>query len=171
MRCRQGRGAVCVCVPNAATRLWPNPRRSRRGAPPLARRAWRVRRTRAKCHMIRHLKRRSAIGSYFWRLSQAVSRRFGKKNHYSIAEVSKAAEGGSFDIAFIAYAHAMFCSRDDFDAYYGPLQVACTYDGLRRTIARRFFGGATGFDAANILLRADSPMEREYDFTDSAPAD
>ena len=121
--------------------------------------------------MIRYLKRRLAIGNYFWRLSQAVSRRFGKKNHYSIIEVSTTAKAGSFDMAFIAYAHAMFCSRDDFDAYYGPLRVACTYDGLRRTIARRFFGGATGFDAANILLRADSPKEREYDFTENAPSE
>jgi len=121
--------------------------------------------------MIRYLKRRLAIGSYFWRLSKAMSHRFGNKNHYSIAEVFTTANGGSFDMAFIAYAHAMFCRRDDFDAYYGPLRVACTYDGLRRTIARRFFSGATGFDATNILLRAGSPMEREYDFTDSAPGD
>jgi hypothetical protein len=102
-------------------------------------------------------------------LSQIVSRRFGKKNHYSIVEVSKAAEGGSFNLAFIAYAHAMFCSRQDFDAYYGPLRVSCTYDGLRHPIARRFFGGATEFDATNILLRADSPMGREYGFADNAP--
>jgi hypothetical protein len=121
--------------------------------------------------MIRLLKRRSAIGSYFWRLPQVVSRRFGKKSHYSIAEVSTAAAGGSFNMAFIAYAHAMFCSRDDFDAYYGPLRVACTYDGLRHSIARRFFCGATGFDATNILLRAESPMGREYAFTNNAPVE
>ena len=85
----------------------------------------------------------------------------------SIEEVCKAAEAG-FDTAFIAYAHAMFCTREDFDFHYGPLRVRCTYDGLRRSIARRFFDGATGFDAMNILLRADSPKEREYDFSQSA---
>ncbi len=127
--------------------------------------------TRRRDDMIRQLKRRFAIGSYFWRLSQELARRFGRKSHYSVESVSKTAEGGGFDMAFIAYAHAMFCRRSDFDDYYGPLQVACTYDGLRRPVARRFFGGATGFDATNILLRADSPKEREYDFTDSAPAD
>ena len=122
-------------------------------------------------HMIRYLKRRSAIGSYFWRLSQAVSRRFGRKNYYSIDEVSTAAEAGRFDLAFITFAHAMFCSRDDFNAYYGPLQVACTYEGLRVSIARRFFGGAMGFDATNILLRADAPMDREYAFTEECPGE
>jgi hypothetical protein len=113
--------------------------------------------------MIRLLKRRAAIGSYFWRLSPALARRFGRKNRYSIAEVSKTAEG-EFNPTFIAYAHAMFCTRKDFDAHYEPLRVRCSYDGLRRPVARRFFKGATGFNAANILLRADSPKEREYRF-------
>jgi hypothetical protein len=121
--------------------------------------------------MIRHLKRRFAIGNYFWRLSQALSRRFGKKSHYSIEEVSKTAEGGKFDMTFIAYAHAMFCRRDHFDKYYGPLQVACTYDDLRQRIARRFFDGATGFDAMTILLRTETPKDREYNFSQSAEAD
>ena len=121
--------------------------------------------------MIRWFKRRAAIASYFWRLSQALARRFGRKSHYSVEEVLKTAAGDGFDTAYIAYAHAMFCRRGDFDSYYGPLRVACTYDGLRRIVGRRFFGGATGFDAANILLRADSPKDREYGFSQSAEID
>jgi hypothetical protein len=121
--------------------------------------------------MIRHIKRHFAIGKYFWRLSQVLVRRFGRKNYYDITDVSKVAADEGFDTTFIAYAHAMFCRRDSFDAYYEPLRVACTYDGLRRAVARRFFGGAMGFDAMNIILRADSPKEREYDFTDSAPTE
>jgi hypothetical protein len=121
--------------------------------------------------MIRHIKRHFAIGKYFWRLSQVLARRFGRKNYYDVTEVSKVAADEGFDMAFIAYAHAMFCRRDDFDAYYQPLRVACTYDGLRRPVAHRFFGGAMGFDAMNILIRAGSPFEREYDFTQNAPVD
>lgn len=116
--------------------------------------------------MIRFLKRHFAVRSYFWRLSPELSRRFGKKNYYSIADVATAAQRGSFDIAFIAYAHAMYCCRSDFDAHYGPMHVACTYDGLRNVIARRYFDGATGFDALNILRRTTSPRENEYDFTE-----
>lgn len=121
--------------------------------------------------MIRYLKRRFAIGSYFWRLSLALGRRFGKKNHYTVAEVSSAAAAEKFNLAFIAYAHAMFCRRAEFDAYYGPLHVACTYESLRRPVARRFFDGVMSFDALNILLRADSPKEREYDFSQNANVD
>jgi hypothetical protein len=121
--------------------------------------------------MIRLLKRRAAIGKYFWRLSQALARRFGRKRYYRLEEVSKTAEADGFDQAFIAYAHAMYCKRDDFDRYYGPLRVACTYDQLRSVVARRFFGGSMGFDATNILLRADSPKDREYDFTQNSESD
>ncbi len=119
--------------------------------------------------MFRSLKRRRALGRYFWRLSQELWRRFGKKNAYAIDEVSRVAQEGNFDMAFIAYAHAMFCSREDFDAHYGPLRLACTYDGMRESVARRFFSGATGFDALNILIRAGPPLDREYAFTQNAP--
>jgi hypothetical protein len=112
--------------------------------------------------MIHLLKRRRAVHSYFWGLSQELSHRFGKKNCYSIAEVTTAAQHGTYDMAFIAYAHGMYCSRTDFDAHYGPMHVACTYDGLREVIGRRFFAGATGFDAMNVLLRATPPRENEY---------
>lgn len=121
--------------------------------------------------MIRQIKRYFAIGKYFWKLSQVLARRFGRKNYYEVAEVSKVAADEGFDMAFIAYAHAMFCQREAFDAYYEPLRVACTYDGLRRLVARRFFSGAMGFDALNILIRAGSPLEREYSFSQSAPED
>jgi hypothetical protein len=88
--------------------------------------------------MIRFWKRHRAIGSYFWRLSQELTRRFGRKNYYGIEEVCRAAQEKKFDMAFIAYAHAMFCSRGDFDSHYGPMQLACTYAGLREVVAYRF---------------------------------
>jgi len=114
--------------------------------------------------MFRSLKRRRAVGSYFWRLSPALCRRFGKKNAYTVAEVSRVAQDGSFDMAFIAYAHAMFCSREEFDLHYGPLCLACTYDGLREAVARRFFSGATGFDALNNSDSCRTPFGQRVCF-------
>jgi hypothetical protein len=104
--------------------------------------------------MIRLIKRRIAINNYVWKLSQELLRRFGKKHYYSIEEVTQAARGASFRIAFLSYAHAIFCSRADFDAYYVPLRVACTYDGLRAFVSRRYFGGVRDFDAASIVSSA-----------------
>lgn len=101
--------------------------------------------------MFRLIKRRLAIRSYVWKLSQELSRRFGKKKFYSVDEVTQAAERGHLSTAFIAYAHAIFCARADFDARYSALGVACTYDGLRGVVSRRYFGGATGFDAARLI--------------------
>jgi hypothetical protein len=109
--------------------------------------------------------RRSAIEDYVWSLSQELSRHFAAKKHYSVEEVSRIADEGGYKKAYLAYAHAMFCSRSDFDAYYEPLRVACTYDGLREVIARRYFDGARDFDATTVVRLATPPREEEYDFS------
>jgi hypothetical protein len=111
-------------------------------------------------------KRRTAIDDYVWSLSQELSQRLGMKNHYSVDEVSRIVRESRYRIAYLAYAHAMFCSRSAFDAYYGPLHVACTYDGLRDVIARRYLHGARGFDAADIVRLATPPKERECSFSE-----
>lgn len=108
--------------------------------------------------------RRSAIDDYVWGLSQELCRRFGTKRYYSVDEVSRVAGESGYKMAYIAYAHAMFCSACDFDDYYGPLRVACTYDGLRNIISRRYFGGIFGFDAATVVRHARPPREEEYNF-------
>ena len=111
--------------------------------------------------MFRLIRRRLAIRSYVWKLSQELLSRFGKKHYYSIDEVTQACCRGSLPTDFIAYAHAVFCSRSDFDAYYGPLRVACTYDGLRRVVSRRFFDGVRDFDADEVVsfVRARKKMD------------
>jgi len=87
------------------------------------------------------------------RLSQELVRRFDRRSFYSIEQVRQAVERGGFSAAFIAYAHAAFCAEKDFEAYYGPLGVACSYAGLRRTIARRYFSKRMDFDAETVVAR------------------
>ena len=36
-------------------------------------------------------------------------------------------------------------------AHYGPLGVACTYEGLRQTIRRRYLSGYPKFDALTVV--------------------
>jgi hypothetical protein len=103
--------------------------------------------------MIRHIKRYLAIRSYMRQLSRELARRFDKRSHYSIEMVTQAVQRGGLSPAFIAYAHAAYCTKEDFDTHYLPLQVACTYRGLRQTIARRYFSGQTDFDAKTIIAR------------------
>jgi hypothetical protein len=103
--------------------------------------------------MIRHIKRYLAIRSYMLRLSRELVRRFGKKSFYSVKQVSQAIQRGRLSAGFIAYAHASFCSQKDFDAFYEPLGVACSYQGLRRTVSRRYFSGDMYFDAKTIISR------------------
>jgi hypothetical protein len=105
-----------------------------------------------------------AIERYVWQLPQELSRRFGAKKYYTIEEVSRTAKGGGHNMAFIAYAHAMLCTRNDFDEYYTPLRVACTYDGLRALVSRRYFGGVRDFDAATLIRVSKEPYPEENNF-------
>jgi hypothetical protein len=117
--------------------------------------------------MIRHIKRYFAIRSYLRRLSGDLVRRFGRRALYKIEHVTQAVQRGKFSAAFIAHAHAIFCSREDFDAHYGPLGVACTYDGLRKPIARRYFSGRMDFDAETVIARFGSAGYSRGDFSES----
>jgi hypothetical protein len=115
--------------------------------------------------MTRQIKRYRAIRSYAKRLGPELARRWGTHRHFTIDQVTHAAQGAGFSTDFIAYAHALFCRRSEFDAYYGPLRVACTYEGLRSVVARRYFDGVTDFDAASIIRK--SKREDDGDFYES----
>ena len=101
--------------------------------------------------MLRFIKRRLAIRSYVKKLSQELSRHFAKKHYYTVDQVTQVAQRAGYKTGFIAYAHAIFCTRKDFDSHYGPLKVDCSYDGLRAIVSRRYFGGVRDFDAASII--------------------
>lgn len=103
--------------------------------------------------MIRHVRRYLAIRSYMLRLSRELMCRFGKQRHYPLEHVTQAVQRSDLSATFIAYAHAAFCTQADFDTHYDPLGVSCTYQGLRSTIARRYFSGCLDFDGKSIISR------------------
>jgi hypothetical protein len=117
--------------------------------------------------MVRHVKRYLAIRTYVYRLSQDLVRRFDKRSFYSVEHVTQAVQRGEYSATFIAYAHAAFCRQTDFDAYYGPLGVSCSYDGLRRTIGRRYLSGQLDFDAGTIINKFRRGAGGRGDFYDS----
>jgi hypothetical protein len=110
--------------------------------------------------MMRHIKRFLAVRSYVKWLSHDLVRRFGKKSFYSIEQVTQAVQRGRFSAAFISYAHAAFCNEPDFDAYYQPMGVSCSYSDLRRTIGQRYLYGKLDFDATTIVNRFRSNYNR-----------
>jgi len=92
-----------------------------------------------------------AIRGYVLKLPQELFRRFGKKRYYTVEQVTAVAQRAGFKTAFIAYAHAIFSTREDFESHYGPLKLDRTYDSLRGIVSRRYFGGVRDFDAASII--------------------
>src|SRR4051812_15024981 len=107
--------------------------------------------------MLRAIKRYLAIRQYVRRLSQELARRFGRKTFYSIDEVTKAVARGGFTNVYIAYAHAAYCSPQEFKNYYDALGVNCTFEGLRQTIAKRYLNGRTDFDASTLFRKFSGP--------------
>jgi hypothetical protein len=87
------------------------------------------------------------------RLSRELARRFDRQSFYSVEQVTQAVQRGKLSATFIAYAHASFCNQTDFDAFYEPMGVACSYQGLRSTVSRRYFSGDMDFDAKTIISR------------------
>jgi len=103
--------------------------------------------------MIHSIKRYFVIRSYMRGLSGELVRRFGDRANYKITHVNQAIQRGGYSPAFVAYAHAAFCSENDFNAQYRTLGVGCGYLDLRRIIARRYFSGHLDFDAHTIFNR------------------
>jgi len=93
-----------------------------------------------------------AVNSYWLHLAPMLARRWGTQKFYSLEQVTQAAQAAGLTTEFIAYAHAMFCSRSDFDAYYAPLPVVYDYEDMRRVIGSRYCSGATDFDTATIMM-------------------
>lgn len=117
--------------------------------------------------MIRHIKQYFAIRSYAQRLSGDLVRRFGRRPFYSVEHVTQAVQNGGFSVAFIVYAHAAFCRQSDFDEHYGPLKLACSYEGLRRVIGRRYLSGRTDFDAETLFHRFRHTNDRGHGYGDT----
>jgi hypothetical protein len=100
--------------------------------------------------MIQAIKRYFAIRSYVKRLSRELLRRFGRKPLYTVENVTHAVHRGRFPAAFIIYAHAIYCSEEDFGGLYGNREVAGDYFKLRRMIAARYLDRRVDFNAQTI---------------------
>ena len=118
---------------------------------------------------MRAIRRYFAIRSYVKKLSADLRRRFGLKSFYTIDHVTKAVERGGYSKDFIAYAHATFCSREEFDAYYSALGLKCTFDGLRQVVAKRYLRGRMDFDAETVIrsLVWNTPAGGEFQTEES----
>jgi len=112
--------------------------------------------------MFRFLKRRRAIRSFVYKLPLDLRQRFGEKNFYSIDELDKIFSRLQYNEAFKAYAYALLCSRSTFDDYFNQLHVNCTYDGLRQSVAKKYFRGITDFDALSLIRFAKGVGNGSY---------
>lgn len=103
--------------------------------------------------MIQSVKRYLAIRSYVRRLSNDLSRRFGKRAWYTVDQVSQAVKRGKYSDEYIIYAHAAYCRLEDFESFYRASGQADRWVKLRQIISRRYLSGQFDFDAGTIYTR------------------
>jgi len=101
--------------------------------------------------MFQSIKERSAIKSYFMKLSLELFSRFGKRHFYSVKVITQTVERAGLEIRFLPYAHALFSERKDFRRHYKGTKFRDRYETLRGEVSNRYFGGVLDFDAANII--------------------
>ena len=112
--------------------------------------------------MFRFFKRRKAIKNFVCKLPLELHRRFGDKRFYLLEQVERILENGKYDRAFSAYAIALLCSRNDFDGYFGELKLKCSYDSLRKFVAKKYINGIIDFDASSLVRFAKGVGDKSY---------
>ena len=93
----------------------------------------------------------NAVGRSLGQLAPELVRRCGKQPHYSVEQVTQAAESAGLAADVLVYAHAIYCRQPDFDAHYRARSEACDYAGIRAVITNRYRPGDSGTDLAALL--------------------
>ena len=100
-----------------------------------------------------------AIRRYVKGLGPELRKRYGRANQYTPAVVKRTVEERGYNQNCLCYALAIYCSRQDFDAYHRATGEACDYDAMRGEVADRFFGGSPSFDALDVIDSSISGTE------------
>ena len=71
------------------------------------------------------------------RLAQWLSQRWRPQGSYRIEQVTEAAGVIGLASEELVYAHALFCSKSDFDAHYRSQPGQYDYENLRKSLVVR----------------------------------
>jgi len=92
-----------------------------------------------------------AIKSYIRQLPVMLVKDYGVAKHYTAKQVVSSAQRASLNLDNIAYAIAIFASRESFDQYHAETDATCDYDALRKEVAEKFFKGNKDLGIAAML--------------------
>ena len=78
-------------------------------------------------------------------------RDYGVKRFYLPMEVALVIIKYGFDTKYSFIGYAMFCKRDTFDEATSALKPRPTRDDIRKTIAKKYFGGKEDFTLSKLM--------------------
>ena len=86
-------------------------------------------------------------------LGYFLRKRYGKKNYYTIPQVTQTIRLRNWDCPahYHCMAYALYCNRYDFDAYHRETGQECSYDEMRDLATVGLAIGATEFTAIDIM--------------------
>ncbi|MBL1215435.1 MAG: hypothetical protein HND52_18860 [Ignavibacteriae bacterium] len=97
--------------------------------------------------------KRSAIKSYFKKLSVHLKRKYGKHKHYSFEQVQNSIKELGLNANYIDYALAMYISKNE---YRNQIKNNSDYyDLYREEISSKYFNGDSKFNIHDILRFAE----------------
>ena len=101
--------------------------------------------------LINRIKKHYAVKSYVLKLPGILKKNYGKHKKYNESQVRKAIQKANLNCDYIAYAMAMYISKNEFESLLKKNTLNGDYDVLRHEVADSFFDGKANFTIHDVL--------------------
>ena len=101
--------------------------------------------------MFSNWKKNKVLKSFVQRLPSDLSQRYGKKDFYTLGQLSRTLEECKYSSLYHGYAQVIFLSQDEAMEVIKEQHI---YNKIRRDLAQKFFGGDMEFNAVPLTKRS-----------------
>ncbi|AWM37147.1 hypothetical protein GobsT_49240 [Gemmata obscuriglobus] len=108
--------------------------------------------------------KRRAVRSYLTDLGPALRAKYGRKPHYTPAQVRETALERALRIDYLCWAYVLHCSAPAFESLHAAAGEACDYLAMRAAVGAAFFGGGTEFATpavVDVIVSGAAPVASE----------
>ncbi|WP_020476510.1 DUF6559 family protein [Zavarzinella formosa] len=107
--------------------------------------------TAAACATTLTAEKRGAVKSYLTNLGPALREKYGRKRHYSPAQVRETVLERALHVDYICWALVLHCSPPDFESIHAAAGELCDLAAMRAAIGVAFFDGNTAFATPAVV--------------------
>lgn len=111
--------------------------------------------------LINRSQKQKALRDYVRRLGRVLRVRHGLQDTYSTSQVINMMRKWGYSTAYDGYGLALYCSQEDFDAYYSSIMAEpYHYAVTREEINQHLAFADIGFSAADVIALGDRLNEK-----------